>query len=127
MSFQDRLRKLRKGLGLKQPEMAVQLKVSLSTLQRYESGNSFPDLGTFEIIATLGVDLHWLVTGNHAGTEGLIVEEGAVYFAFRSNDFCGIKATLDQAGMSVADLHFAMDEYLHGVIDGLEVLNEKPF
>jgi len=130
LSFQNRLKNLRKDLGLKQLEMAVQLKVSLSTLQRYESGYSFPDLRTLEIIAALGVDLHWLVTGelkNQAEPRRLSVDEGAVYFAFRSDDFSGIKATLDRAGMSVADLYFTMDKYLNGVIDGLKSLNEKPF
>ncbi len=88
--FQDRFKKIRKDLGLKQQEMAERLKVSLSTLQRYEKGDNVPDLGTLEKIAALGVDLHWLVTGKfehhstriEASPERLKVEEGVVFWLF---------------------------------------------
>ncbi len=74
--FQDRLKKIRKDLGLKQQEMAVQLKISLSTLQRYEKGDNVPDVGTLEKIAALGVDLHWLVTGKLEHPANRLPSEG---------------------------------------------------
>ena len=134
MLFQDRFKKIRKDLGLKQQEMAVQLKISLSTLQRYEKGDNVPDVGTLEKIAALGVDLHWLVTGKfehhskriEASPERLRVEEGVVFFAFRSDDYYEFKFTLEHAGMSVDYLYLIMDKHLRGVIDGLKFLNNKP-
>ncbi len=132
--FQDRLKKIRKDLGWKQQKMAERLKVSLSTLQRYEKGESAPDLGTLEKIAALGIDLHWLVTGKfehhstriEASPERLKVEEGVVFFAFRSDDYYEFKYMLEHAGKSVDYLYLIMDKHLQGVFDGLKLLNNKP-
>jgi transcriptional regulator with XRE-family HTH domain len=132
--FQNRLKIIRKHLGLKQQAMAERLKVSLSTLQRYEKGESVPDLGTLEKIAALGIDLHWLVTGKfehhstriEASPERLKVEEGVVFFAFRSDDYYEFKYMLEHAGMSDDYLYLIMDKHLRGVFDGLKFLNNKP-
>lgn len=132
--FQNRLKIIRKHLGLKQQAMAERLKVSLSTLQRYEKGDNVPDLGTLEKIAALGIDLHWLVTGKfehhstriEASPERLKVEEGVVFFAFRSDDYYEFKYMLEHAGMSDDYLYLIMDKHLRGVFDGLKFLNNKP-
>ncbi len=132
--FQNRLKIIRKHLGLKQQAMAERLKVSLSTLQRYEKGESVPGLGTLEKIAALGIDLHWLVTGKfehhstriEASPERLKVEEGVVFFAFRSDDYYEFKYMLEHAGMSDDYLYLIMDKHLRGVFDGLKFLNNKP-
>jgi transcriptional regulator with XRE-family HTH domain len=135
MTFPTRLKQVRQSLKLTQAEMAVQCGVSLSGLQRYEKGSSFPSVDFLDRIARLGVNLHWLVTGTFADhddlslktVERLMVADGVVCIAFRSNDFHDIKITLEQAGMSLANLHFIMEKHLCGVVDGLKHLNNRPF
>ena len=53
------------------------------------------------------------------------MKPGVVYFAFRSDRFKQIEETLQQAGMTTADLYFVMDHHLRGIVDGLKYLNEK--
>ncbi|MEQ8346195.1 MAG: helix-turn-helix transcriptional regulator [Sneathiellaceae bacterium] len=59
-----RLEVVRAHLGLTQQELAARLDVGISTYQRYASGPSAsikPE--QLDVLANLGVDLNWLVTG----------------------------------------------------------------
>ena len=53
-----RLKHIRKELKFTQKEMARELGVSLSTVQRFEKGNSSPDAIVLDRLSRLGVDLH---------------------------------------------------------------------
>ena len=124
--FPARLRQIRKGLKLNQSAMAECIGVGLSTLQRYEKGSSYPTTDVLERVAALGVDLHFLITGSFAENSACVqAKPGVVYFAFRSDRFKQIEETLQQAGMTIADLYFVMDHHLRGIVDGLKYLNEK--
>ncbi len=60
----ERLRFLRKRLGLSQKEMAQKLGISRVALARYENNKRYPDTAILAKIAQiLGVSLDWLVTG----------------------------------------------------------------
>jgi len=126
--FQDRFRQIRKKLKLTQITMAEHLGVSLRTVQRFENGTTPPAADVLERVASLGVDLHWLITGISADNPGCTqVKAGVVFFAFRSERYHQIVETLQQAGMTAADLHFIMEHHLRGIVDGLNHLNQKPF
>lgn len=135
MTFPNRLKQIRQSLKLTQAEMADQCDVSLSALQRYEKGSSSPSVDFLERIARLGVNLHWLVTGTFGEHENpsmgkverLSVSDGVICIAFRSEEIHDIKTTLEQAGMSLANLHLIMEKHLCGVVDGLKHLNNRPF
>jgi transcriptional regulator with XRE-family HTH domain len=134
MTFPNRLKQVRQSLKLTQAEMADRCGVSLSGLQRYEKGSSSPSVDFLERIARRGVNLHWLVTGtfgdhedpSHNKVERLSISDGVVCIAFRSDEFHDIKTTLEQAGMSLANLHFIMEKHLCGVVDGLKHLSKPP-
>lgn len=64
MTFGKRLKEIRKDLGITQKEMSQRYGIGLSSLQRYENGQSVPG-GIFLIdLATKGYNLHWLMTGD---------------------------------------------------------------
>ena len=126
--FKSRFRQIRKDLKLNQAAMAEYLGVSLTTVQRYEKGTSFPTTDILKSVAALGVDLHWLITGTSSVTSICPKKEtDVVYFTFRSTRFKQINEMLEKSGMTMADLHFIMDKHLHGIVDGLKHLNQKPF
>ena len=64
----ERLRLWRKtALELTQKEFAKATGVHLSAIRKYENRNSMPSSESLLAIASTGVDLHWLLTG-----EGLV-------------------------------------------------------
>lgn len=64
MAFGERLKEIRKDYGLNQREMAEKFGISLSTLQRYEKSNNFPEISVLLELALSGFNIHWLVTGD---------------------------------------------------------------
>ncbi|WP_372069729.1 helix-turn-helix transcriptional regulator (plasmid) [Tistrella mobilis] len=63
VSFGMRLKAERTRIGLNQKEMAARLGVSLNTYGRYERGLRSPELRPLERLASMGIDVHWLLTG----------------------------------------------------------------
>jgi transcriptional regulator with XRE-family HTH domain len=62
MNFGDILQELRKDHNLKQRDVANALKVSVSTISHYESGNSMPDLEALIFFANFfGVSTDYLL------------------------------------------------------------------
>nr|WP_320011285.1 helix-turn-helix transcriptional regulator [uncultured Desulfobulbus sp.] len=64
MAFKDRIKEIRKELGLTQKEMADKIGVSLRTQQRYEEGSKAPEIHLLIDLALIGYNLHWLITGD---------------------------------------------------------------
>jgi len=64
MAFGERMKEIRKDFGLNQKEMAEKLSVSLSTLQRYEKSQKFPDINVMLDLILSGYNIHWLITGD---------------------------------------------------------------
>ena len=99
----ERLRLWRKtALELTQKEFAEATGVHLSAIRKYENRNSVPSSESLLAVASTGVDLHWLLTG-----------EG---------DMRALAKRLGSAGNTegVADLvHglMAIEELLHGIPD----------
>ncbi|WP_372502356.1 helix-turn-helix transcriptional regulator [Tistrella mobilis] len=63
VSFGERLKAERARIGVNQKEMAARLGVSLNTYGRYERGLRSPELRALERLASMGIDVHWLLTG----------------------------------------------------------------
>ena len=63
MSLGDRLRTVRKELGLSQGELAKITGVIQNTQGFYERGKRMPDAGYLEKIAALGGDVTYILTG----------------------------------------------------------------
>lgn len=65
-SFKSKLKKARQDTGFTQREVAIELKISKSTIASYETGRTQPDI---EMLGTLvdfyGVSANWLI-----GTKG---------------------------------------------------------
>ena len=61
-TYAERIRRLRKGRGLSQEELAARLGVSRSAVGMYETGKREPDFATWETIADLfDVDMDYLM------------------------------------------------------------------
>ena len=62
MSFHKNFRKLRKGFGLTQKQMAKILHVSRTAVSNYERGRMEPSIQTLKDIAQFfGISLDWLL------------------------------------------------------------------
>jgi len=59
----DRLREERVALGLKQEELAQVGEVNRNTQGSYEKGDRNPDIAYLTAIATTGVDIFYVITG----------------------------------------------------------------
>ncbi|MDV7341011.1 helix-turn-helix domain-containing protein [Terasakiella sp. A23] len=59
----DRLKEIRKDLGIAQEEMAKVVGTKFRTWQRYEAGSSLPKLQYLVTLAEKGYDVNWLLTG----------------------------------------------------------------
>ena len=125
--FPVRFRQMRKDLKLKQSALAERLGVGLSTVQRYEKGATLPTADVLERVASLGVDLHWLITGSPSNWPCSQVRPGVVFYAFRSEQLRDIESLLHEKGIPVSALHQMMENHLLGIVYSLKYLNEKPF
>jgi transcriptional regulator with XRE-family HTH domain len=63
-SIGSRLAKWRSSLGKTQVEFGVQLGIHLGQLKKYEQDRTVPGGEVLSAIATTGVNLNWLLTGN---------------------------------------------------------------
>lgn len=63
MKFSEKLKEARKNAGLKQPELAKAVGVSVRTIAAYETGETYPrKRETYQVLAdALGVDVHYLM------------------------------------------------------------------
>lgn len=61
--FLDRLKAIRTHLGKSQQAMGQTLGVSKNAWQLYESGTNAPGSQVISALARLGIDVHWLLTG----------------------------------------------------------------
>lgn len=58
-----RLVAVRNHFGHTQGTMATVLGIALPTLKGYERGRSCPSCGALQALASMGINLHWLITG----------------------------------------------------------------
>ena len=58
-----RLAEYRRSIGLTGLKLAEKLGVTSGTLSQYESGGSFPRPDKLEVLARMGLNLNWLLTG----------------------------------------------------------------
>jgi transcriptional regulator with XRE-family HTH domain len=61
--MKDRLRQFREGRGLSQKDMAEKLGLAATTYGNYENGKAEPSVETYQKLAAMKCDLHWLLTG----------------------------------------------------------------
>ena len=64
MSFSERIKKLRKYLGLSQKEFGGEIGVGTSHVSQWERGLSMPSSKALMGMAHLGVNINWLLTGD---------------------------------------------------------------
>ena len=76
----------RERLGMNQTDFAASGGVSKVTQFNYESGRRSPDSVYLAAVATLGVDVLYVVTGQHAGGNvGLAPDEAALLDNYRAS------------------------------------------
>lgn len=63
MTIHERLRLLRKDLGLTQSKSATKFRIPLATWKKYEAGPSEPGSNALKGLALAGVNTNWLLTG----------------------------------------------------------------
>lgn len=68
MKFSEKLKEARKNAGLKQPELAKAVGVSVRTIASYETGETYPrKRETYQVLAdALNVDVHYLMNEEEA-------------------------------------------------------------
>ena len=69
MIFSERLKAERKRLKLNQTEFAVAAGVTKQSVFAYEKGLRKPDSDFLEKVATLGVDVAYILTGERGGVQ----------------------------------------------------------
>lgn len=105
-----RLVAVRNFFGHSQGTLATVLGIALPTLKGYERGRSCPSCGALLVLASMGINLHWLITGignmqSSQGTNRFSPEERSKLFvcmeeAQRLNDSLGLGMDkFKQAGM----------------------------
>ncbi|WP_421684492.1 helix-turn-helix transcriptional regulator [Stutzerimonas urumqiensis] len=82
----DRLREERERLGLNQTDFAAKASVSKNTQYNYEKGERSPDAAYLVAVASIGVDVLYVLTGNRTPkpAEGLSVAEEKILDNYRS-------------------------------------------
>ena len=65
----ERLRAERRRLNFSQSQFATICGVSTPLQRNYESGKRSPDAFYLEALSVLGIDVHWLVTGQHRSSQ----------------------------------------------------------
>lgn len=106
-----RLVAVRNHFGHSQGTMATVLGVALPTLKGYERGRSCPSCSTLIVLASMGINLHWLITGignmqSAQGANRLSPEERTKLYlcieeVYRLNESLGLCMPLSkQAGMA---------------------------
>ena len=79
-----RLREERERLGLKQEDLAVVGGVNRNTQGSYERGVRNPDTAYLAGVASLGVDLIYVISGQRVVAEGLSPTEAELVEQYRS-------------------------------------------
>jgi phage repressor protein C with HTH and peptisase S24 domain len=63
MKLSDRLKKVRESSGRTQKDLAVELGLSVTAIQGYESGRQVPGGNVLESLAKMGININWLLIG----------------------------------------------------------------
>lgn len=95
--FGGRLKEERKRLGLKQGELADRAGTTNVAQSRYESGDRSPDWGYLSAVAQAGVDVLYVLTGQHS-TMALATDEHVLLAGYRSLDAQGRAGVLGMIG-----------------------------
>lgn len=78
MTIGDRLREERERLGFSQPALAGLAETTKKSQIDYEKGITFPKANYLEVVAKVGVDIQYVITGVHSaalvGDEALLIE-----------------------------------------------------
>ncbi|AQZ99608.1 XRE family transcriptional regulator [Comamonas kerstersii] len=87
-SYGDRLREERIRIGLQQLDLADSCTVSRRTLSSWENGEATPNAPALAVMAGLGIDVLYVVTGQRAGESEatLAPAERALLQAWRDSD-----------------------------------------
>lgn len=83
--FHERLRRVRKELELNQTEFAEMAGVTVDSQGNYERGSRKPDTAYLEALAARGVDVAYLITGQHSGA-ALTADQAALLRAYAGAD-----------------------------------------
>lgn len=83
--FFDRLKEERKRLGLNQDEFAALGGVKKGAQFNYENGSRTPDSDYLAAVAAAGVDVLYLLTGEHASS-ALLADEHELLIGYRKLD-----------------------------------------
>ena len=85
MSFPNRIRQIRQGVGDNQAEFAKRFSVQRGAVTLWESGKSSPTIKTAAEIARVGnVSLDWLVNGEEKQEAKMSDDETRLIVAFQS-------------------------------------------
>lgn len=98
MSISERLRQEREKLNITQAEMAEAGGVKPQAVSLYESGKRSPDAKYLERVASIGVDVGYVLTGVRTVTQEMNREERALIDNYRASDERGraaARAVLD--------------------------------
>ncbi len=91
-SIADRLRTIRRDLGMNQKEMSLHLGLGESTWQNYERELNIPGGEVLSKIAALGYNTDWIITGM-GPIRGNMIREGSVQNNF---DLKWVEKTFDE-------------------------------
>jgi len=94
MGFPDRLRQVRKALGLSQTKIASVLGISMPSYVRYEMGRLSPRIDTLAVLCRMySIDANWLLAG-----------EGSMFFENESGEGVSNELAVDDPYMKLLAL-----------------------
>lgn len=96
MEFFDRLREERKRLKLSQTQLAEVAGTTKNSQSNYEKGKVCPSATYLVAVATVGVDVQYVLTGQRSGITMLTEEDRALLALFHQ-----APSTLRQAALAV--------------------------
>jgi transcriptional regulator with XRE-family HTH domain len=89
MNLSERLREERERLGMNQSDVCALAGITRKTQFNYETGERLPDAGYLAALASAGVDVLYVLTGQRAGITSLRDGEATLIEGYRALDARG--------------------------------------
>ena len=103
--YGKRLAEYRRSLGLTGLKLAERLGITSGTLSQYESGGSFPRPDKLEVLARMGLNLNWLLTGEGAMKVGEeAISEASIQRQLRDIQERLLRLELERPGDAVLEV-----------------------
>lgn len=121
----ERLREERERLGYSQPAFGALGGKSKQTLIQWEAGEQYPNAAFLDVIAAVGADIQYIVTGQRS-TQALTTEEQELIGLWRAANLQGKGTAI--AALTAGTAHNKTKQVVHGPVGqqaGGDITNQQ--